>query len=165
MSQEATLPYNQMVETAFRSVVRDAVARVAAAGSLPNKNHFYITFSTDHAGVQVPGYLRERYPSEMTIVLQHQFSDLTADAERMAVTLFFNAKPERLIIPWRAITIFADPSVNFALQFKPPEERAEGDGAPPPPAEGQDGESQEPKDPPPPGGGEVVSLDQFRKKD
>ena len=113
-----TLRYDKMVEQALRGVVRQAVEEVIESG-LPGDHHFYITFMTDYPGVNIPDYLKDRYPGEMTIVLQFQFYDLEVDDERMAVTLSFNNIPERLEIPLAAITIFADPSVNFALQFQP----------------------------------------------
>ena len=107
-----------MVETALRGVVKQAVEEVMKDG-LVGDHHFYITFLTDHPGVSIPDYLRDRYPGEMTIVLQFQFYDLDVDDEKMQVTLSFNNIPEKLVIPLAAITIFADPSVNFALQFQP----------------------------------------------
>ena len=137
---------------------------------MPGEHHFYITFLTDFPGVKIPDYLRERYPGEMTIVLQYQFSDLNVDKEKMNVTLSFNNVPERLEIPLAAISIFADPSVNFALQFQPlgesledadlaildeldddPDDDGSGGG------KGKSGKG---------GGdtGQVISLDQFRKK-
>lgn len=163
--EEDTLRYDKMVEQALRGVVRQAVEEVIEYdGRLPGDHHFYITFMTDFPGVKIPDYLRERYPGEMTIVLQYQFHDLDVNKERLKVTLSFNNVPERLEIPLAAITIFADPSVNFALQFQPlgddfepeydPDEEGEDttggdDGAP----KGKKSKS-----------GEVVSLDQFRKK-
>ena len=117
-SEDETLRYDKMVEQALRSVVRQAVTEVMADG-LPGDHHFYITFMTDYPGVKIPDYLRERYPGEMTIVLQYQFSDLKVDAQKLGVTLSFNNVPEPLTVPLAAITIFADPSVNFALQFQP----------------------------------------------
>ena len=111
-----TLRYDKMVETALRGVVKQAVEEVMKDG-LVGDHHFYITFLTDHPGVSIPDYLRDRYPGEMTIVLQFQFYDLDVDDEKMQVTLSFNNIPEKLVIPLAAITIFADPSVNFALQF------------------------------------------------
>jgi uncharacterized protein len=161
---DGALRYNEMVEGAFRRVVRDAIAHAAAHG-LPGKHHFYITFLTDYPGVVIPPYLRERYPAEMTIVLQYQFTDLTVDDRAMAVTLSFNNAPERLVVPLKAISIFADPSVNFALQFQPPEGDPEAEhpgtaavARPPGAAGGQDANA-------PPPTGQVVRLDQFRKKD
>jgi hypothetical protein len=117
-SEDMTLRYDKMVESALRGVVRQAISEVQKDG-LPGDHHFYITFQTDYAGVSIPDYLHERYPGEMTIVLQYQFENLTVDEHTIGVTLSFNNVPERLIIPLAAVTIFADPSVNFALQFQP----------------------------------------------
>lgn len=158
---EDTLRYDRMVEQALRSVVREAVQEVMEDG-LPGDHHFYITFMTDYPGVKIPEYLRERYPGEMTIVLQYQFYDLSVNEELMKVTLSFNNVPERLEIPLAAITIFADPSVNFALQFQPlgeeldPDFDPDGDDDPRGPYDGDDDSAEKT--------GEVVSLDQFRKK-
>lgn len=168
--EDEILRYDRMVEQALRGVVRQAVEEVIETG-LPGDHHFYITFMTDYAGVNIPAYLRDRYPGEMTIVLQYQFYDLEVDDEKMGVTLSFNNVPERLVIPLGAITIFADPSVNFALQFQPlgedlDLEEFEGDGGgddDDDPIGGGDGEGKKAKKK----GtktGEVVSLDQFRKK-
>lgn len=128
---------------------------------LPGDHHFYITFMTDYPGVNIPDYLRDRYPGEMTIVLQFQFYDLDVDDERLQVTLSFNNVPEKLEVPLAAITIFADPSVNFALQFQPMGDDSEPDLEPDDDPSGNDSPSKgdgEEKT------GEVVSLDQFRKK-
>ena len=152
------LQYNLMVEDALRAVVRRALSEVAEYG-LPGNHHFYITFRTGFPGVVLANYLRERYPTEMTIVLQHQFDDLTVDEDGFSVTLRFSNKSERLVIPLRAITVFADPSVNFAL----PLHAAESAGEAPPAAAEESGSSaalDESKD----RTGEVVSLDQFRRK-
>ncbi len=102
------LQYNLMVEAALRAVVRQSLIEVAEAG-LPGNHHFYITFRTGYPGVRLPDYLRARYPAEMTIVLQFQFYDLVVDDIGFAVTLTFNNAPERLVVPLRAITVFADP--------------------------------------------------------
>lgn len=162
--KEETLRYDKMVERALRGVVREAVREVMRDG-LSGDHHFYITFLTDNAGVKIPDYLRERYPGEMTIVLQYQFYDLNVDDEKMSVTLSFNNVPESLEIPLGAITIFADPSVNFALQFQPLEGPAEG-GTPDKPKgkKGKEKAKEEKADASPAKSGEVVSLDQFRKK-
>lgn len=159
--EEEAFRYDKMVEKALRGVVHQALEEVIRDG-LDDEHHFYITFKTDHAGVNIPDYLRERYPDEMTIVLQHQFYDLESSLEKFTVMLSFNNVPERLVIPLSAITIFADPSVNFALQFQPLEEDdMERD------PDHIDFESEEidpdkfPKDEKK---GEVVSLDSFRKK-
>lgn len=158
---ENILRYDKMVEQALRGVVRQAVEEVMADG-LPGDHHFYITFMTDYPGVNIPDYLRDRYPGEMTIVLQFQFYDLDVNDEQMQVTLSFNNVPEKLVIPLAAITIFADPSVNFALQFQPLGDDIEPDFEPD--DDGPSGDGSDDND----GGdektGEVVSLDQFRKK-
>jgi uncharacterized protein len=163
---ENTLRYDRMVEKALRGVARQAIEEVMADG-LPGDHHFYITFLTDYEGVKIPDYLRERYPGEMTIVLQYQFYDLSIDDKFLKVTLSFNNIPEKLVIPTAAITIFADPSVNFALQFQPighdngydddPDD--DGDDLVPAATEKSDKKGKSSKK------GEVVSLDQFRKKD
>lgn len=163
MSQDdqSILRYDKMVEGALRSVVRQAVEEVIEHG-LSGDHHFYITFLTDLPGVEIPKYLRERYPGEMTIVLQYQFYDLKVDDEMLEVTLSFNNVPENLKIPLAAITIFADPSVNFALQFQPLEDMDEDDIELVDPEELGKSPSSNDKDD---SKGEVVSLDQFRKKD
>lgn len=175
-AEDKTLRYDKMVENALRGVVRQSITEVQENGSaLPGDHHFYITFLTDYPGVKIPDYLRDRYPGEMTIVLQYQFSDLSVNAERIAVTLSFNNTPEQLVIPLPAVTIFADPSVNFALQFQPLGEMMSEDGEE---EDGPDDEGPIPPGTPGPKGkskkspaakteaksGEVVSLDQFRKK-
>lgn len=159
---ENILRYDKMVEHALRGVVKQAVREVMADG-LPGDHHFYITFMTDYPGVDIPDYLKDRYPGEMTIVLQFQFYDLDVNDERMQVTLSFNNVPEKLVIPLAAITIFADPSVNFALQFQPMGDDAEPDFDPedhdPDGPSGDDSDDSGEKKT-----GEVVSLDNFRKK-
>ena len=165
------LRYDRMVEKALRGVVKASVREVIKSG-LPGDHHFYITFLTDYPGVQIPDYLRERYPGEMTIVLQYQFSDLSIDDDVLKVTLSFNNIPENLVIPVPAISIFADPSVNFALQFQPIEEGFDETDLMAALEEGDLDLGDDDGDDDPSGGGggkgeakgEVVSLDQFRKK-
>jgi hypothetical protein len=111
------LRYDRMVEAALRGVVREAVAQAAENG-LPGGHHFYITFKTNAPGVDISDHLRAKYPEEMTIVIEHQFWDLTVTDESFAVTLSFNNRPERLTVPFTAIGAFADPSVKFGLQFQ-----------------------------------------------
>ena len=112
------LRYDLMVESALRGVVETALNEVKDDGMLGD-HRFYITFYTQHPDVQIPDYLRESYPEEMTIVLQYQFYDLEVTSEKLSVTLSFNNVPEKIVVPLEAISIFADPSVNFALQFQP----------------------------------------------
>ena len=159
---ENTLRYDKMVESALRGVVKKAVEEVMEDG-LPGDHHFYITFLTDHPGVNIPSYLRDRYPGEMTIVLQFQFYDLDVNDEQMQVTLSFNNVPEKLVIPLAAITIFADPSVNFALQFQPLGDDLEPDTDPDDTPKGDDSDDDGDKENDDKKG-EVVSLDNFRKK-
>ncbi|MCE9508599.1 MAG: hypothetical protein K8R48_09870 [Alphaproteobacteria bacterium] len=146
-----------MVEKALRGVVKQALQEVVDKG-IVDDHHFYITFFTDHPGVKVPNYLKERYPGEMTIVLQHQFYDLEVNDEKFTVMLSFNNVPERLVIPLAAITIFADPSVNFALQFQPLTDEEEDEIHFEAEEIELDKNDKEKKK------GEVVSLDSFRKK-
>lgn len=115
---EDLIGYDRIVEDALRGVVREALTRAAADG-LPGEHHFYVTCRTAAPGVVVPRSLRQQYPEEVTIVLQHQFWDLAVDRESFSVTLSFGGVQERLDIPFDAITGFADPSVRFALRFKP----------------------------------------------
>jgi hypothetical protein len=110
------IDYASLVEKALLRVVHDVLAMVAEQG-LPGRHHLYITFRSDHPGVVMGDVLRARYPSEMTIVLQHEFWGLEVSEERFAVTLSFNAVSQRLDIPFAAVTVFADPSVEFGLQF------------------------------------------------
>lgn len=148
--------YDKMVEAALRSVVKTALEEVIEKG-LFDDHHFYITFRTDFPGVEIPDYLKDRYPGEMTIVLQHQFYDLEADDKKFTVMLKFNNVPERLRIPLAAITIFTDPSVNFALQFQPLSEEDLDDDYESEELDLDDDDAEDKK-------GEVISLDKFRAK-
>ena len=156
------LRYDRMVETALRDVVRQAFREVAELG-LPGEHHFYLTFLTGAPGVEIPRHLVEQYPDEMTIVLQHQYYDLDVSDDAVGVTLSFNNAKQRLTIPFSAVTTFADPSVNFALQFQPASEPAD---RPAPPAAEAEAETE--ADAPQPAvakaGGKIVALDTFRKK-
>jgi hypothetical protein len=174
---DTDLRYDLMVESALRQVVFETLKMVAERG-LPGSHHFYISFLTEFPGVQIPPYLREQYPKEMTIVLQYQYYGLVVSEQSFSVTLSFNNVKERLTIPLGAITTFADPSVNFALQFQTIEDEDEdetGDGTETitganeaSPIKGKDKakaaaaaladkDKKEEK-------GVVISLDQFRKK-
>ncbi len=111
------LQYDALVDDALRSVVRRVLTMIAADG-LPGAHHFYISFRTTAAGVQMPDYLREKYPDEMTIVLQHQYWGLEVGEESFEVTVSFNKRNERLKVPFSAMLAFVDPSVRFGLQFE-----------------------------------------------
>jgi uncharacterized protein len=177
------LRYDKMVERALRGVVREAISS-AVAGGLPGAHHFYITFKTGAPGVDIAEQLRAKYPDEMTIVIEHQFWELTVTPDAFAVTLSFNNRPERLAIPFAAITAFADPSVKFGLQFQEtpseasPQSAAQAGGEAPEAAQAPRGRKERPApklvtekpegEDKPEGGakkpGEVVTLDTFRKK-
>lgn len=164
--------YEAMAQAALKGVVRMALERVSTQG-LPGDHHFYITFDSRHPGVEMSDWLRERYPDEMTIVLQHQYWGLDVRPDSFDITLSFQKVGEKLTIPFDAVKVFFDPSVQFMLQFKPAagsptRTPAAAPAAPSEPAQiepaSADTPEEKPKDPIPPGGGEVVSLDKFRKK-
>jgi len=151
---EDLLQYDRLVERALKNVVREALLHVSRHG-LPGAHHLYITFRTDHPDVVIPDTLRERYPVEMTIVLQYQFWDLIVGEDGFEVTLSFNDRQQRLVVPFSAVNAFADPSVNFALQFQPMEAAKKADAA-----------ETEAVDDKPAGESDdnIIPLDTFRKK-
>ena len=162
--------YDVLVENGLRSVIREALRRVAADG-WPGTHHAYITFRTDAPGVDVPDSLRARYPDELTIVLQHQFWDLEVEDDRFAVTLSFSKVGHRLVVPFSALTGYADPSVKFGLQFgaspKGGEKAASPKAAGAQPRAKKDvpaPEADEDDAAPEASGEKVVALEQFRKK-
>ncbi|HZT25958.1 MAG TPA: ClpXP protease specificity-enhancing factor SspB [Pseudolabrys sp.] len=176
--------YDLLTQQALRNVVRGVLADAAKKG-LPGDHHFYITFDTTAAGVRISDRLLAQYPEEMTIILQHQFWDLTVDEETFEVGLSFGGIPEKLTVPFAAVSGFFDPSVQFGLQF---EDVTEADESRPVPALTQDKEAGKKQQQPPTrtpvvaapenkeaaapkpepdkpvGGGEIVRLDRFRKK-
>jgi hypothetical protein len=179
--------YDALVDDALRSVVRRVLTQVADKG-LPGSHHFYISFRSTDPGVELPDYLRAKYPEEMTIVLQHQYWDLIVQNESFEVTVSFNKQQERIKVPFAALSAFVDPSVRFGLQFDRkdkaggPAEKAEP--APPTPlpapdkrpsldgpresetaeakpeATDQGKPEEKPQDP----ASKIVKLDSFRKK-
>jgi uncharacterized protein len=154
--------YDKMVERALRGVIRDALVRAAQEG-LKSAHHFYIGFATKAPGVAIPARLVERYPDEMTIVLQHQFWDLDVGDEQFSVLLSFDKQAERLTIPFAAIRSFADPSVEFALAFAEPAAPPNNEAAAlPAPAEKPDKTAATPAETEE--RGQVVTLDSFRKR-
>ena len=158
MARDA-IQYDRLMQEAVRGVdVR--VLRDAVVHGLPGKHHFLISFRTRYPGVDISDDLRGRYPQDMTIVLQHQYWDLKADDTGFSVTLSFNQVPQRLSIPYAAITGFADPEVKFELHF-PPREVAEA-GAPP--ARPTLALAPAPAVTAPSDDGKVVPLDTFRRK-
>ncbi len=116
---DSLIPYDDIVQEALRAVVGRVLGEIVKSGSeLPGTHHFYITFKTGAPGVSIPQNLRERFPDEMTIVMQNKFWDLEVDDEGFSVGLSFNAVPAKLDIPYAAITAFVDPAVDFGLQFQ-----------------------------------------------
>jgi hypothetical protein len=162
---DSLIPYDEIVQEALRAVVGRVLGEIVAGGSqLPGAHHFYITFKTGAPGVSIPTHLKERFPDEMTIVLQNKFWDLAVDEEGFTVGLSFNQIPAKLDIPFAAITAFVDPAVDFGLQFQAaiadmapePHDSAENDspgedGGKPPDGDGGDGSN-------------VVTVDFGRKK-
>ncbi|MGX5734524.1 SspB family protein [Bosea thiooxidans] len=187
------LRYDLMVQEALKGVVRKILAEAARDG-LPGEHHFYVTFRTGAPGVRLSQRLREKHPDEMTIVLQHQFWDLSVSDHAFEVGLSFSGVPERLLVPFDAVTTFFDPSVQFGLKFETqgepeglieaPEPDAAATPSPVPakvvpagvpalkgrtPAAESSAKEREPaapeaEDADAKGGAEVVSLDSFRKK-
>jgi uncharacterized protein len=159
--------YQALTDTALRGVVRDAMRKIEKTGLLAS-HHFRVTFKTNYPGVEIPDFLREQYPDEMMIILQHQFWGLKVKDNHFEVTLSFRKIPATLVVPFAALTQFADPGVSFALQFRETDEDGELKPLPPTPLS-----LSERAEPPPPAPseekpaaapGEVVSLDAFRKK-
>jgi uncharacterized protein len=114
---DSLIPYDEIVQEALRAVVGRVLGEVAAQG-LPGAHHFYITFKTQAPGVSIPRALIERFPDEMTIVLQNKYWDLKVSDTGFEVGLSFSQIPSHLTIPFGAVTAFVDPAVNFALQFQ-----------------------------------------------
>ena len=169
---EDMMDYQSMVERAMKAVLRDALLKIGEDG-LPGDHHLYITFRTQDDGVEITNRLISQYPDEMTIVLQYQFWGLKISEEAFEITLSFSGTNERLYIPFDAVVGFADPSVNFGLQFKAakadvgeinPGEMQDikdtSDGNEPPPSDIHDGVGDDNGERTT---GEVVALDAFRK--
>ncbi|NRA74174.1 MAG: hypothetical protein HRU36_05515 [Rickettsiales bacterium] len=116
--------YKALLNEAMHNVIRESLNYIRN-DTLPGEHFFYISFLTDFRGVEISNTLKEKYPEQMTIVLQHQFEDLVVDEDRFSVTLCFNNKNERLSVPYKAISRFADPSVNIELHFMPIREESE----------------------------------------
>lgn len=172
---EDIIRYDILVQNALRGVIRKVLSEVEKTG-LPGNHHFFITFVTTAPGVRISNRIREQYPEQMTIVLQHQFWDLEIGETGFGIGLSFSDVPEKLYVPYAAVRGFYDPSVNFELEFDVADGDAEAsdDGAAnadepsaakPAPTESEtvteapatDGEDED-------GTADVVSLDAFRKK-
>lgn len=156
----ASIDYGNLMHDAMRGLIQRVLTRISEEG-LPGAHHFFITFDTLHPDVELADWLSDRYPGEMTIVLQHWFDNLEVTDEGFSVTLNFGNSPEPLYIPYEAIKTFVDPSVEFGLRFETQDDEAEdGDDDEEAPME----EMAEPDDEQPAHkDAEVVSLDSFRK--
>jgi hypothetical protein len=176
--------YDLLAQEALRGVVRRVLEDVTRTG-VPGEHHFYISFNTEFPGVKISPRLREKYPEEMTVILQHQFWDLIVSDHGFEVGLSFSNVPEKLYVPFDAITGFFDPSVKFGLKFEPLNQQADDKPAKTPAARDMPrGAASEPEESPPSRrktdkppkdekvavtgeddkGAQIVSLDKFRKK-
>jgi len=149
-----SIDYGNLMHQAMRSLIQTVLTDVAENG-LPGQHHFFITFDTMHPDVEMADWLSDRYPDEMTVVMQHWFDGLDVTGEGFSVTLNFGDNPEPLYIPYDAIKTFVDPSVEFGLRFETQDEEEDDDET----------TSPEPPSPTssPKGDAEIVSLDRFRK--
>lgn len=151
------IDYGGRMMRAMQGLIADILDDVARSG-LPGDHHFFITFDTREPGVEMADWLRERYPEEMTIVIQHWFENLLVEKEGFAITLNFGDSPETLRIPFDALRTFVDPSVEFGLRFDT-QDHDDDDEIEDDDEDDSDGDDS----PPPSGGGEVVQLDRWRK--
>lgn len=145
-----TIDYGNLMHRAMRGLIFEVLKDVERRG-LPGEHHFFITFDTRHPGAELADWLRERYPEEMTVVMQHWYDGLKVDDDGFAITLNFGDTPEPLYIPFDAIRTFVDPSVEFGLRFETQDH------------EDDDEPDDDPEDDEPRKEAEVVSLDKWRK--
>ena len=163
MKMPHSIDYGKLMHRAMRGLIQEVLCHVRDNG-LPGAHHFFITFETTHPDAELADWLRERYPNEMTVVMQHWFDNLEVTDEGFTVTLNFGDNPETLYIPYDAIQTFVDPSVEFGLRFESQDEEDDEDESTDMNAlvdedsiEAEDDGAAHPKD------AEVVSLDSFRK--
>ena len=151
-----SIDYGNLMHRAMRSLIQEVLIDVKANG-LPGQHHFFITFDTMHPDVEIADWLSDRYPDEMTVVMQHWFDNLEVTDEGFSVVLNFGETPEPLYIPYDAIKTFVDPSVEFGLRFESQDEDEDDETV-------DDGiEIEVSEEPRPAKEAEVVSLDSFRK--
>jgi hypothetical protein len=154
---ESLIPYDEIVQEALREVVGRVLGEVERSGGLPGGHHFYITFKTKAAGVSIPKHLSERFPDDMTIVIQHRYWDLKVEDSGFSVGLSFGGVPSTLRVPFAAVTQFHDPAVEFSLTFQ-------ADGAEELHEAHEEAENDAPITEPAEDGSNVVSVDFTRKK-
>ncbi len=165
VTTDSLIPYEDYVQAALRSVVV-RVLKSVQTGGLPGQHHFYIAFKTRYPGVMLPKALLEKYPDEITIVLQNRYWDLEVYDDHFEVSLSFNQVPSHIVVPYAALVGFVDPAVNFGLQFQPPEAEEEPVAPvavadePEPEAAPTAEEAEASAD----SGSNVITLDRFRKK-
>jgi hypothetical protein len=157
------IDYPRIIQEALRDVVRRVLAQVSEHG-LPGEHHFLIAFRTTHPDVRVPQFLRDMYPDEIKVMLQHQFWDLVVDEELFSVTLSFNASRQSLTVPFAAVTAFVDPSVELVLRFEPPGQSAAAAPQPATQAEEAALSPQEDDRETPAHSAEVLRFDPSRRK-
>ena len=150
------IDYGNLMHNAMRSLIQDVLTEVKNNG-LPGEHHFFITFDTNHAGVEMASWLKDRYPTEITVVMQHWYDDLEVKDDGFSVTLNFGDTPEHLVIPYEAILTFVDPSVEFGLRFETNEEDEDTDEQNPTVSKESNKDDTKKET------GQVVSLDNFRK--
>ena len=150
------IDYGNLMHNAMRSLIQDVLAEVKSNG-LPGEHHFFITFDTNHTEVEMAPWLKERYPTEITVVMQHWYDDLEVRDDGFSVTLNFGDTPEHLVIPYESILTFVDPSVEFGLRF----EISEDEDNSKEPAVFNSDETKTAKTEKETG--QIVSLDSFRK--
>ena len=150
-----SIDYGNLMHRAMRGLIQSVLTDVAANG-LPGAHHFFITFDTKHPDVDIADWLHSRYPSEMTVVIQHWFENLTVTDDGFSITLNFGNQPEPLKIPFDAVRTFVDPSVEFGLKFETHSSDDEDDDV-------EDNDAAVDEIPSPHREAEVVSLDKFRK--
>ena len=157
--------YHALTQAAYRGIVRAAIEKGAAMAQLPGDHHFYVTFRTHQHGVQMEDWLKDKFPEEMTIVIQHQYDKFAVQDDLFEIMLRFGGAPQLLRVPFGAVTRFFDPSTNFGVQMEPldtradtsvpaivPPKRASSAGAPAPAAATAEPDAT------------IVSLDAFRRK-
>lgn len=153
----AGIDYGNLMHRAMRGLIHNVLTDIAAHG-LPGEHHFFITFDTQHPDVEIADWLSDRYPGEMTVVLQHRYDALEVTEDGFSVTLSFGDSPERLYVPYDSIKTFVDPSVEFGLRFETHDDEDDDEDDPQPPEGGpDDGGTTGRQD------AEVVRLDSFRK--
>lgn len=166
-SGKDSIGYHALTQAAYRGIVRAAMEKAALLGELPGNHHYYVTFRTHQQGVQMEDWLKDKFPEEITIIIQHQFWDFRVHDDHFEITLSFGGKPQQLRVPFGAVTRFFDPSTNFGVQIEALDPRADDNMPAVIPARrvGSVGlpatvTASEPNEE----GKTVVSLDAFRRK-